>query len=724
MQEKPRLRGRWPQPGSQPDVDALGTAAARLRALARPFEAAEPAADAIAAAGGEDCTAARDEADREPAGGGDRPPLGAPDQASAAPERIREATIRVLRERIALVGIDRSGAYDHYNLQLSRGFPIPSYEVALLDLVRQRLPDLRSYHEIGSGLGTLPFMLAHDGFAAVGVERDERRHLTATAILRELADRVPHIESNCRLIWAAFPDAVADIDVSESMAIFTDFVSTQAAEELSRIYEALGRYRYVLLDLQRFCRKRETSAEQQELIRELARYGLSPRAETIDLGSDGYYRLFDSLRATELRNAMLQRINRVPTLLPPEKAARAEVAESPARQLPAEVPAAEPPAIVPPPVLPPRPQRVQRRRFGGALGISALLMIGLPTLISGLYYGYWASRQYLTTFQFAVRGAQSAEHLGTASYAGLGSGSVMTPDAYVVTEFINSPQAVEEVDKDINLRAIFSYPTVDFWSRLDSNVTMEELDVYWKDRVSAHFDLMSGIISVTVRAFKPEDSLKVAQAIIDHSDRMFTKLNVAAQSDFVRLADENLARAEQRLGEARAKLQAFRGTSGLLDPGKVAAANSGIVDKMREDLGALKTQYASMQALSPNAPGLPVLRSRIKVLEDQIRRAERAVEASPVVTPPTPETLGRYETLNLELQFAEKLYTSALEMHEKAYTAAHDRQSYLALFVKPTLAQTSVYPDRPRAIAEIVLAAAVAWFFAVMITYAIRDHLM
>ena len=31
--------------------------------------------------------------------------------------------------------------------------PIPGYELAIVDLVRRRLPDLRSYHEIGSGLG-------------------------------------------------------------------------------------------------------------------------------------------------------------------------------------------------------------------------------------------------------------------------------------------------------------------------------------------------------------------------------------------------------------------------------------------------------------------------------------------------------------------------------------------------------------------------------------------
>src|SRR5262245_19072550 len=84
-------------------------------------------------------------------------------------EAVRQKTIQVLSERIRLLGIARSGAYEHYNLQLANGFPIPLGEVAILDVVRNHLPDLRFYHEIGSGLGTLPLIFAHEGFASVGI---------------------------------------------------------------------------------------------------------------------------------------------------------------------------------------------------------------------------------------------------------------------------------------------------------------------------------------------------------------------------------------------------------------------------------------------------------------------------------------------------------------------------------------------------------------------------
>src|SRR6185369_2523743 len=129
---------------------------------------------------------------------GDRPDAIVSPGRPGTTEIVREKTMEVLSERIRLLGISRSGAYEHYNLQLENGFPIPA-EMAVLRFVRDHFPNLRSYHEIGSGLGTLPFMLAYEGFASVGIERDERRHLTATTILRELSTEHPHVESNCRL---------------------------------------------------------------------------------------------------------------------------------------------------------------------------------------------------------------------------------------------------------------------------------------------------------------------------------------------------------------------------------------------------------------------------------------------------------------------------------------------------------------------------------------------
>lgn len=654
----------------------------------------------------------------------------------AGSEVVRRATVRVLTERVELLGVDRSGAYEHYNLQLSRGFPIPRYEIAVLDLVKQHLPGLRSYHEIGSGLGTLPLMLAHDGFVAVGVERDERRHLTATTILRELAVSAPQIESNCRLIGAEFPDAVADLDVSESMAVLTDFVSTRSAKDYARLCEGLAQYRYVLMDLQRFCRKRDGKEEQQELVEQLASYGLSLTTETIDLGSEGYYRLFET-RKVEVQEHALKTAggsattaagiaNEKGTLISQPTAGHLAIAQ---RIEPVKVPTSESTAPVPTlesrtPLkryeLPPMPRPLRRGRFG-ALALSALLVVGVPSLLATLYCGFWASNQYVTSFEFAVRGPSQGDARNSTTSQILGP-SGMTPDAFVITDYINSRQAINDVGRGVDLRALYSSPDVDYWSRLAPNASLEELSEYWTSMVSAHFDLVSGNVSVSVRAFTPEDSLKLAQRLVETSDAMFQKLNTSAQRAFVRIADENLNRTQEKLETTRKELMAFREQSGLMVLDQSAQAGAAIVDDLRKQLVALQAQVASVWATSPTSPLLAVLKSQVAALEAQINNSSHP-GTSPVKAV-SPEAFSRYQTLDIERQFAEKLYADALALRNQAYVMAQNQQSFLALFVEPTLSQTSTYPKRIKAIASVVLIAAAAWFVGMLITYAVRDHLM
>lgn len=652
-----------------------------------------------------------------------------------APEAVRLKTIQVLGERIRLLGINRSGAYEHYNLQLENGFPIPPGELAICDLIRSQLSNLRSYHEIGSGLGTLPLMLAHDGFAAVGIERDERRHLTALAISRELSTEFPQVEQNCRLIGAAFPDAVADLDVSDSVAIFTDFVSSQAAADYIRLCRTLSRYRYVLLDLQRFCKKRDSEAEQDQLVEELASYGLVPRTEIIDLESQGYYRLFEG-RPERQRTTEAEM---VPPLVSNTQAlsVEASIADTPLQsgglavatarhelqvQGPSEVAisALEAASDVRSGVLlPPMPRPAQRKRFGGLLGLSALLVIGIPSFLAVVYFGFIASSQYVTSFQFAVRGPSqtSTSRGGGASAMGLGA---MSPDSFVVTDYINSPQAIADVERSVDLQAMFSKADLDYWSRLPSNPTAEVLKTYWSKMVAANFDLISGNVLVSVRAFTPQDSLKLAQTLVATSDEMFRKLNAKAQQDIVRLADENLDRARQKLAEARQALLVFREGGSLVDPGKTAQAGADRVEELRKKLSMLRAQYASIESGAAKSPMLAPLRAQISALEAHISREDRS--GAQRVT--SPETMAEYQSLELERQYADKQYTDALEMRNQAYLTAQAQLSYLALFAPPMMPQTSLYPNRPRAIAAVVLGAAAAWFVGMLIAFALRDHLM
>jgi hypothetical protein len=203
-------------------------------------------------------------------------------------ELVRDTAAAVLRQRIDALGVRGSGAYEHYSAMLKSGFAIPLHELTALEIACQQAPRLAAYHEIGSGIGTLPCLLALNGLPAVGFECDRRRHETALAIWRELSAKAEAGNPACQLVFGRFPAASARYDTADALAILTDFVTTQSPQQRQAIFDGLRRYAYVLLDLRRFCLVREQSDAQLELLRELESHGFT-RAGDIAPATDSAF---------------------------------------------------------------------------------------------------------------------------------------------------------------------------------------------------------------------------------------------------------------------------------------------------------------------------------------------------------------------------------------------------------------------------------------------------
>src|SRR5262249_15112696 len=141
---------------------------------------------------------------------------------------------------------------------------------------------------------------------AVGFEIDRGRHATASAIWRTLAERAGDMpKDRCRFVLGPFPTVANRTDTSKAMAIFTNFVTTQSAEELECILTGLKRYRYVLIDLRRFVERRETADARGALVDELARRGFVVEFEARDPNDRDYsFALFRNQSLNMSRGAL------------------------------------------------------------------------------------------------------------------------------------------------------------------------------------------------------------------------------------------------------------------------------------------------------------------------------------------------------------------------------------------------------------------------------------
>ena len=376
-----------------------------------------------------------------------------------------------------------------------------------------------------------------------------------------------------------------------------------------------------------------------------------------------------------------------------------------------------------------RPSRARpKARRGYGVIVSALLFIVVPTCLAAFYYFSVASNQYVTEFKFAIRGMESRGKDALAAASGVPA-LELTGDAFIVTDFIGSPEIVSKVSQKLDVRAIFSNDAYDWFARLPAQATVEDTNLYWKKMVHPHFDFLTGIVGVTVRAFTADDALNLSQAIIAESEDMFFRISERGRSDSVRFADQELERAETNLNRVRDQLRDFRQRERLLDPNRTAGATTDLTSRMKEELTRMNAELSTVSSFLPqSAPQIVMLKNRVRATEEQLRKLDGANSAAgdPGSGKPgaLPGVLAKYESLGSEVVILEKSYAAALEGSQRARAMADRKTAYLATFVEPTRADAALYPERAKNVFIAFAIALTAWLLGLLIVSSVRDHLL
>jgi capsular polysaccharide transport system permease protein len=84
--------------------------------------------------------------------------------------------------------------------------------------------------------------------------------------------------------------------------------------------------------------------------------------------------------------------------------------------------------------------------------------------------------------------------------------------------------------------------------------------------------------------------------------------------------------------------------------------------------------------------------------------------------------VSEYERLQVDREFAEQAYVAALAAYDTALAEARRQSRYLAPYVRPTLAESSQFPERLTLLALVALFLTTGWAIAVLIYYSLRDR--
>jgi capsular polysaccharide transport system permease protein len=360
----------------------------------------------------------------------------------------------------------------------------------------------------------------------------------------------------------------------------------------------------------------------------------------------------------------------------------------------------------------------------GVLASFAAFVIA-PFLVASIYWGLIASKQYVTETKFALR-AGEASSLDLLSGGAIGSqASQQMQDGQVLVNFIKSRSMVEALDRKIGLRAIFSRSGVDYFSKFDPEDSIEELEKYWKRRVDASIDLMSGIISVHVRAFTPRDSLLVAQNVTELSERLVNEMSTRSRRDALAQARTELTRAEEQLKNSTAAMRDARNAEGVLDAPAAAEAINRIITTLQLELAQTEEDLAlHSNAETLDSPQARLLNARVQSLKSQIEEYSSKIAAvGEKGTGSLAQRAGVLSRHQIELDLAQQRYALAASTFENARVDMETQRAYLVSFLRPTLAEKSLYPRRWIEWAIIVAPATIGWLALVAVAFLVRDHM-
>lgn len=388
-----------------------------------------------------------------------------------------------------------------------------------------------------------------------------------------------------------------------------------------------------------------------------------------------------------------------------------------------------------------------KRIFGRFTIISFVLCVLLPFAASCYYFAFVAADRYAVEVKFAIRspsGGSGSDLLGLVT--GSATAGSTEADSYMVIDYLESRQFVEEIAKRTDLEATYATEAADMLSRLPEGASKEDMVAYLPRMISGYFDSTSQIITVETQAFTPEDARKMAEGVIVVVTDLVNKVSERARQDTVRLAETELARAEAALRAQRAALSAFRDAEQKIDPAATAAAQETVLASLQGELSRSLTEMSSLREfLSEDAPSVRVLQSRIDSIRRQIA-AERsqvgsgeedAADAAPMDDTGVAEAVGaagtaddgslnssvtQYEELRVDLEFRQRAYLSAMGSLELARVEADRQQRYLATFVMPSTPEEALYPKAFLSLVLIGVIAFMIWGVLAMFANIVREH--
>lgn len=354
--------------------------------------------------------------------------------------------------------------------------------------------------------------------------------------------------------------------------------------------------------------------------------------------------------------------------------------------------------------------------------VARLVFVFAPLFIVSIYLFFIASNRYLSEANFLVRSTSSNAASEITSVVQSQSLARAVDETYVVKDYLQSRDAMQVLVKENDLLAVLRRPEADVVNRFPPLLgKSDRLALYrrYRDMVDVKVDSSTGIVALSVIAFRADDARNIAAALINDAEAFLNRMNLRAERDAVAYAQSFVDEARDQVTAIEQRITAFRNVNGSADPSQEAA-------QALDTLGSLTGQVAEMRAdveqqsvITPTSPALAARRQQIDALETQIAaQKQKIVGADSSLA----SKLGQFEQLIVEREIAAKSLDSAISNLDKTRQEAAQKHLYLQVVVSPNTPDRAEYPKRGLGLLITLLVGLGLYSISVSIYSSILEH--
>ena len=360
------------------------------------------------------------------------------------------------------------------------------------------------------------------------------------------------------------------------------------------------------------------------------------------------------------------------------------------------------------------PTLVRERVLGASL---------LACLLATVYWLGIASDRFVSEARVIIQRTDlsSGQSMDFSSLlAGMGDGN--RADQVLLRDYLLSVDVLEALDRVLNLRAHYSNDDADLLSRMwFEDAEIEWFHRHYLKRTSVEFDEFSGVLVIHAQAYDAETANAVAKLLVAEGEAFMNRMVHHLAREQVEFLERQVDERNERMLDARDAVLTYQNEEGLVAPQATSESVVKTIAQFEAERARLEAERSALEAyLVEDHPSIIQLTQQIQAIEKQIKQENIKLTAMEGET--LNRVVERYERLELDAEFAEEVYRTALIALEKGRVEATRMIKKVSVIQTPTMPE---YPLEPRRFYNTVVFILVTMLLAGvihMLAAIVRDH--